>query len=84
MRLSCAVQIRDNGYAGGSSPFAFIVRSVLRLYEQGGAVEQGLPALSIYVGHAKVVDTYWYLTGIPELMAVAAERFRRYAQGEPT
>lgn len=62
----------------------FIVRSVLRLYEQGGAVEQGLPAISIYVGHAKVVDTYWYLTGIPELMAVAAERFHRYAQGEPT
>ena len=62
----------------------FIVRSALRLYEQGGDVERGLPVLSIYVGHAKVVDTYWYLTGIPELMAIAAERFHRYAQGEPT
>ena len=41
----------------------------------------GLPALSIYIGHAKVVDTYWYLTGIPELMAIAAERFYRYAEG---
>jgi integrase len=36
----------------------FIVRSALRLYEQGGEVEGSLPALSIYVGHAKVVDTY--------------------------
>ena len=62
----------------------FIVRSVLRLYEQGDDVERGLSALSIYVGHAKVIDTYWYLTGIPELMAIAAERFHRYAQGEPT
>ncbi len=62
----------------------FIVRSVLRLYEQGGDIEQGLPILSIYVGHAKVVDTYWYLTGIPELMAIAAERFHRYAQGGST
>lgn len=62
----------------------FIVRSVLRLYEQGRDVEQGLPALSIYVGHANVVDTYWYLTGIPELMAVAGERFQRYAQGAST
>ncbi len=59
----------------------FIVRSALHLYEQDGDVERGLPALSIYVGHAKVVDTYWYLTGIPELMAIAAERFHRYAQG---
>lgn len=59
----------------------FIVRSALRLYEQDGDIEQGLPVLSIYVGHAKVVDTYWYLTGIPELMAVAAERFHRFAHG---
>lgn len=62
----------------------FIVHSALRLYERDGNIEQGLSALSIYVGHAKVVDTYWYLTGIPELMAIAAERFRRYAQGAPT
>jgi integrase/recombinase XerD len=58
----------------------FIVRSLLRLYELGEDIDQGLPVLSIYVGHAKIVDTYWYLTGIPELMAIAAERFHRYAQ----
>lgn len=59
----------------------FIVRSMLRLYEQGGDVEPALPVLSIYVGHAKVVDTYWYVSGIPELMALAGERFQRYVQG---
>ncbi|WP_084386821.1 tyrosine-type recombinase/integrase [Castellaniella caeni] len=62
----------------------FIVHSVLRLYEQSDDIEGGLPTLSIYVGHAQVVDTYWYLTGIPELMAIAAERFHRYVRGEPT
>jgi integrase len=61
----------------------FIVRSALRLYEQGGDVGSSLPTLSIYVGHAKVIDTYWYLTGIPDLMALAAERFHRYVQGVP-
>lgn len=62
----------------------FIVRSTLRLYEQGGDVDRIMPTLSIYVGHSKVVDTYWYLTGIPELMAIAAERFHGYFQGAPT
>ncbi|MDR1462586.1 MAG: tyrosine-type recombinase/integrase [Azoarcus sp.] len=62
----------------------FIVHSVLRLYEQGGDIERSLPALSIYVGHAKLADTYWYLTGIPDLMVLATERFHHYVQGEPT
>ena len=34
-----------------------------------------LGALSTYVGHAKVTNTYWYLQAVPELMAVAAQRF---------
>ena len=59
----------------------YIVRSTLRFYEQGVDVDRAILALSTYVGHAKVSDTYWYLTGIPELMDVAAERFQRYAQG---
>ncbi|WP_260430446.1 hypothetical protein [Burkholderia stagnalis] len=29
-------------------------------------------------------DTYWYFTGIPELMAIAGERFHRYAEGAST
>lgn len=59
----------------------FIVRSALRFYQQGIDVDHAVLALSTYVGHAKVSDTYWYFTGIPELMAVAAERFHRYAMG---
>lgn len=59
----------------------FIVRSTLRFYEQGIDIDRAVLALSTYVGHAKVTDTYWYFTGIPELMAIAAERFHRYTQG---
>jgi integrase/recombinase XerD len=59
----------------------FIVRSTLRFYEQGIDVDHAVLALSTYVGHANVSDTYWYFTGIPELMSIAAERFERYVQG---
>jgi hypothetical protein len=38
-----------------------------------------LPALSTYMGHVKVSDTYWYLIAIPELFSVTAEVFERYA-----
>jgi len=60
----------------------FIVRSMLRFYEQGVDIDRAILALSTYVGHANVSDTYWYVTGIPELMAIAAERFHLYMQGE--
>lgn len=61
----------------------FFVRATLRFYQQGIDVDRAVLALSIYVGHAKVSDTYWYFTVIPELMAIAAERFERYAEGAP-
>jgi integrase/recombinase XerD len=61
----------------------FIVRSMLRFYEQGIDVNRAVLALSTYVGHAKVSHTYWYFTGIPELMAIAAERFHHFAEGAP-
>lgn len=60
----------------------FIVHSMLRFYEQGLDVNHAALALSTYVGHERVSDTYWYVTGIPELMVIAADRFQRYWQGE--
>jgi hypothetical protein len=42
-------------------------------------VHQRIAALSTYLGHAKVSDTYWYLTGVPELMAITASCFERFA-----
>jgi integrase len=56
----------------------FVVRRVLLWQAQGLDVDRQMLALSTYVGHAMVTNTCWYLTGIPQLMAVAAERFENF------
>ena len=49
-------------------------------HEQGIDVDQAMLSLSTYLGHAKITYTYWYLTGVPELMALAGARFALYSQ----
>jgi integrase len=56
----------------------FICYRVLEWYKQGADVYTLIPYLSTYVGHVKVSDTYWYLTGIPQLMKVVSEKFNHY------
>lgn len=58
---------------------SFACARLLRWIEDGADVEHRVAALSTYLGHAKVSDTYWYLTATPELMALAAARFERFA-----
>lgn len=53
---------------------AFAVHTVLGWYRSGANVEQRLPTLATYLGHAHVTDTYWYLSAIPELLALASAR----------
>jgi hypothetical protein len=43
-------------------------------YADGGDVAARLPLLSTWLGHADPSGTYWYLTGTPELLALAAAR----------
>lgn len=50
------------------------VKTLIRWYRRGLDVERRLPCLSTYLGHVHVTDTYWYLTAIPELLRLAAER----------
>ena len=57
----------------------FACRRVQSWYDAGWDVEQALPTLSAYLGHAKVSDTYWYLTATPELLDRAATRFEPFA-----
>ena len=45
---------------------------------QGVDIDQAMPSLSTYVGHAMVTNTYWYLSAVPELMALAASRFESF------
>jgi len=61
----------------------FAVRSLEGCAQGSQAVARHITALSTYLGHAHVTDTYWYLQATPELMAhmaVAAEALHR---GEP-
>ena len=57
----------------------FCTRRLLVWHRQGIDVEHAIAALSTYVGHIKVTDTYWYLSGIPELFAVTGAKFEQYA-----
>lgn len=55
----------------------------LRLWHAGGVdMERKIPALATYLGHAGVSDVYWYLTAVPELMAVVGQRFERATRSE--
>jgi integrase/recombinase XerD len=60
---------------------AFAVTALARWYADGGDVAARLPLLSTWLGHADPAGTYWYLTGTPELLALAAARLDQ--QGEP-
>lgn len=54
----------------------FAVRSLEQCSGDRRAVAQHMAALSTYLGHAHISDTYWYLQVTPKLLddiAVAAE-----------
>jgi integrase len=53
----------------------FIVRRLVLWQTQGVDIDQAMLALSTYVGHARVSNTYWYLSGVPELLGLAGARF---------
>ncbi len=53
---------------------SFTVATVVGWHRAGLDVQALLPALSAQLGHVDPASTYWYLTGVPELLAVAGER----------
>jgi integrase len=57
----------------------FAVRRVMLWHSDGTDVDQMMLALSTYMGHAKIVYTYWYLTAVPELMTLAGGKFEQFA-----
>jgi integrase len=59
---------------------SFAVRRLMLWHAQGIDVDQAMLALSTYLGHAKASNTYWYLTAVPELMALAGDKFERFAE----
>lgn len=59
----------------------FAVQTLLRWHHNGEDVRRRLPVLSTYLGHGHVTDTYWYLTGTPELMAAVGQQLEKRWEG---
>jgi integrase/recombinase XerD len=58
---------------------SFAVERMRLWYDDGVDVQARLPNLSVYMGHVRPQESYWYLSATPELLTTAAERFRFYA-----
>ena len=86
-RLSREIGLRRLGDHSGPRVHdfrhSFAIRTLLDWHREGKNVEQQLPALSTYLGHACVRDTYWYLSACPELMEEAARRLDRRWEATP-
>ncbi|HUB49316.1 MAG TPA: tyrosine-type recombinase/integrase [Acetobacteraceae bacterium] len=54
---------------------SFAVRRLRAWHDAGLDVQTLLPTLSVYLGHVRPEDTYWYLTATPELLRAAGSRF---------
>ena len=59
----------------------FAVRSLERCPREREAVARHIVALSTYLGHGHVTDTYWYLQATPFLMRQIAEAGEAHHQG---
>ena len=70
---SCRPRVHDTRHS-------FACASLVGWYRRGVDVQAQLPVLSAWLGHAKPENSYWYLSAVPELLALAAER-RQHRQG---
>jgi integrase len=57
----------------------FAIERIRQWYRDGVEVQALLPTLSVYLGHLRPQESYWYLTATPELLTEAAARFQHYA-----
>jgi hypothetical protein len=51
---------------------------MLRWYRAGVDVQARLPALSIYMGHASVASTQYYLVFLDAIAEAASDRFEEH------
>jgi len=53
---------------------SFTVRVLASWYRSGIDVDTRMVALSTYLGHVDITDTYWYISTSPELIELVAQR----------
>jgi integrase len=56
---------------------AFAVNTMLGWYRSGVDVEAHMPELSTYLGHLSTAETYWYVSAVPELLYLAAQKLEK-------
>ena len=59
----------------------FAVRALQACPDGRDAITRHMIALSTYLGHVNVANTYWYLEAVPELMNDIAEKCERFVMG---
>ena len=59
----------------------FAVRSLEACAAERSAVARHMLALSSWLGHVNIVDTYWYLAGTPAVLSGIAARTEAFAAG---
>jgi len=69
----------ERGASLHSLRHTFTVSRMLAWYRDGVDVQARLPELSVYLGHVRPQETYWYLTATPELLTAASVRFENYS-----
>ena len=57
-----------------------VVRRIQAWHAHNVDVDHKIAVLATYLGHVEVRDVYWYLSAIPELMSIVADRFEAFAQ----
>jgi integrase len=68
---SCRPRLHDMRHS-------FAVATVLDAYQTDQDAGRRLALLATYLGHVNPASTYWYLSGAPELMQLAADRLARH------
>jgi integrase len=61
---------------------SFAVHTLIDAHRDGTDISAVLPVLSTYLGHVEPANTYWYLSGVPELMQLVAARLERRQEGQ--
>lgn len=83
LQLSFSELTRRAGMCGNSGVrptfhsirHTFAVRKLIAWYRDGRDVQAMLPVLATYMGHTHYTYTAHYITAVPELMELAAQRF---------
>jgi site-specific recombinase XerD len=57
-----------------------VVRRIQAWHANDVNVDAKIAVLATYLGHVEVRDVYWYMSAVPELMTIVADRFEAFAE----